>query len=156
MYDWSGTFNLAMEMWGTATQHVGGKPKKNDVVSEVMWYLHWQEGANPAGAPFAEVELDGITWEVWMQSRSEDISWSFYTFKPPVPICEGEDGKLRCKYKLDVAKYLHYLVDEGVVDKGEFFEGIELGNEVMGDCEDSNGGFSKGLTLLKKFDVAVV
>lgn len=73
-----------------------------------------------------------------------------------MPICEDVAGVMVCNYDLDVAKYLHYLVDEGMVGKGEFFEGIELGNEVMGDCEASNGGFSKGVTLVKKFDVAVV
>lgn len=44
---------------------------RDDIRGEVLWYLHLQEGAEPAGGKEDAIKLDNVLWDVHATKRSE-------------------------------------------------------------------------------------
>jgi Glycosyl hydrolase family 12 len=136
----TGSYNLAPEIWLTdspASQQANAK----SIVTEVMFWMDYAEGARPAGKIIETVTLNGVPYELW---REESIGksangkgWQLLSYKSPTRQLKGS---------IDIAALLRHLVKAKLVSASEYVASVEFGNEVMGGT---------GTTWIKHFDVRV-
>ena len=68
-------------------------------------------------------------------------------------MCQDDNGHLICAVSMDLASFFDHLIRGGYVPSERWLQGLELGNEIMGDCEGDNNGTGKGTTIVHQFDV---
>jgi hypothetical protein len=136
----TGSYNLAPEIWligpgGKAT--TAANPSL--ITAEVMFWMDYKSGAQPAGRVIAKPVLDGVTYELWkadtIGDKGNGQGWALYSFKSPTIQHQGS---------ISIDAMMHYLVAEKHVRADEQVASVEFGNEVMGGT---------GETWVERFDV---
>lgn len=87
----------------------------------------------------AEFKQDDVTWDVLQLPRAEDeTGWNFFIFVPKTKsLCrKRDDGVLYCNKTLNTKSYLDWMVSTKRLKADEWWQVLELGNEVAGDCAD--------------------
>lgn len=62
-------------------------------------------------------------------------TWDSITLKPSAHICREGNGKLCCEARLDLLDFFRHLDMEKLISSNLWIQGVELGNQVMGDCD---------------------
>ena len=125
----NGSYNLAFEFWVTTDS----MSSETGITTEVMIWMD-RNIINPAGDMIASVIFDGFEYKVY---RANWDSWTYIAF---LSIETQYSGTLA------VHNFVHYLVDEGLLDSQEYFADFEMGNEVI---------YGTGQTDIQKYDVYV-
>lgn len=135
-------YNLAASMWLIFDSEPGTQVNKSNIAAEVMFWTYKTEGQlNPAGQKFGEVNIDGETWEVWVEKNWADTSginknrWVYIAFKSKTPTL---------KATVKALELLQFVIRAKLISNNLLIADIELGNEVMS---------GEGLTWVKSFDV---
>ena len=125
----NGRHNVATSMWLTKSGDIGEKPNPSVILAELMIWTYSTPGhLPPAGSKTAEVELDGQTWEVWVDKNWGDASgensnrWIYLTFR-------AKTSSLHASF--DVAALTRYAVEKDILPKQFYYADVELGTEIM-------------------------
>lgn len=137
-----GEHNVATSLWLTHTAEIGNLQNSSVIVAELMiWTYQTPHHFNPAGQKISEVDIDGQTWEVWVDKNWGDVSgahknkWIYITFR-------ATQNSLNAEF--DLVKLTNYATANGFLPHHFFYSDIELGNEIMS---------GKGLTWVKEFSI---
>lgn len=125
----NGSYNLAFEFWVTTDS----MSSETGITTEVMIWMD-RNIINPAGSVIASVIFDGFEYNVY---RANWDSWTYIAFLSTEPQYSGT---------LAVHNFVHYLVNEGILDPEEYFADFEMGNEVV---------YGTGQTDIQKYDIYV-
>jgi hypothetical protein len=136
----TGSYNLAPEIWLIGP---GGKASANAnpslITAEVMFWMDYKDGAQPAGKIIANPVLDGLTYELWkadsIGDKGNGQGWALYSFKSP---------DIQHRGRISVDAMMRYLVAEQHVNPADQIASVEFGNEIMGGT---------GTTWVERFDV---
>lgn len=139
-----GELNLTSTLWLTTSDKILSKKDKTTIAVEMMVWTYASDGfyATPAGKKVDEFELDGIEWQVWLNSNWHDTSgvndnnWVYLAFRSSQPLMEA---------KYDGAKLLHYAVNQSYIPANLYIADIQLGTEIMSGT---------GQVWLEHFDVS--
>jgi hypothetical protein len=107
----------------------------------MFWTYKTAGQFNPAGQKFGEVNLDGETWEVWVEKNWIDTSginrnrWVYIAFKSKTQTL---------KTTIKALDLLQFVIRAKLISNDLFIADVELGNEVMS---------GEGLTWVKSFNV---
>lgn len=114
------------------------------IAAEVMVWTYAATGHfNPAGSRTAEVEIDGTTWEVWVDRNWKDVSglnenrWIYITYRTT---------RNSMSANINILKLLKYAEEKQLITADLYVSDIELGNEIMS---------GSGITWIKSFSVNV-
>lgn len=133
----TGSYNLAPEIWLTASP----RPDAKSITTEVMFWMDYAEGARPAGSVVDQVELNGVTYELWREPSigvdANGKGWQLLSFKSP---------ERQLKGRIDIAALLRHLVTAKLASTSDYVASVEFGNEIMGGT---------GTTWVRHFDVRV-
>ena len=125
----NGSYNLAFEFWVTTDS----LSSQTGITTEVMIWMD-NNIINPAGSLIATVNFDGFQYNVY---RANWDTWTYIAFLSVEPQYSG---------LLAVHNFVHYLVNEGMLDTDEYFADFEMGNEVI---------YGTGQTDINKYDLYV-
>ena len=134
----SGAVNLLLESWITRTK----KPAPIDRVGELAIQLYQENWPGQAGRYIESTVIDGITFDLYIEKKmrvpGDTHTWVYYGFvHKGAPVLQA---------KLDIMKFVNYLVSHGYVDRDHYLATIELGNEV---------DYGRGRTEVEYFSVQV-
>lgn len=138
----SGSYNLAPEIWliGAGTQ-ASTAANPSIITAEVMFWMDYKSGAQPAGRVVSTPVLDGITYELWKEDsigdKGDGTGWVLFSFKSP---------KIQHRGSVSVHSMLQHLVEAKHVSPEDQVASVEFGNEVMG---------GSGKTWVEHFEVAM-
>lgn len=134
----NGSVNLLLESWITSTS----KPNPSSRVGELAIHLFQDNVPGQAGKFIESVVINGITFDFYIERNmrvpGDKDTWVYYGFV--------HKGTSILQAKLDMMKFVNYLVSHGYVDRKHYIASIELGNEV---------DHGKGITKLEHFSVKV-
>jgi hypothetical protein len=134
----SGKYNLSFDFW--ITEYPGNTdPLELNVKREFMVWIDRKDSGIDQYWYVGPVIIDGDYYEFY---RLKDLkgtlsSRDFMIFIKKVPIRSG---------KLDITKFLEYLLKKKYVKEGEFFKNIDFGNEVW---------HGEGETVVNEFSVTL-
>lgn len=136
----TGSYNLAPEIWLIGP---GGKASTRAnpllITAEVMFWMDYKSGAQPAGSIIATPVLDGVTYELWkadtIGDKGNGEGWALFSFKSPTIQRQGT---------ISIDAMMGYLVAERHVNPADQIASVEFGNEVMGGT---------GTTWVERFEV---
>jgi hypothetical protein len=136
----TGSYNLAPEVWVINRNVKNGAPAPSAITAEVMFWLDSGGVAQPGGSPVGSYVVHGESYELWKQdgangSGASIAQWRLLSFKRAAPLLKGS---------LDIPAFMRILVDEKLVDPGQYVATVEFGNEVTGGV---------GTTWVKQFEV---
>lgn len=125
-----GELNLATTMWLTDSETIQMNVDKTTIAAEVMIWSYATENfyANPAGEHVAEITVNGIEWELWLQPNWHDTSgennnnWVYLAFRTRQPLMQ---------IKFDAAPMLRYAIEQKFIDSDLYIADIQLGTEIM-------------------------
>ncbi len=127
----SGASNIALESW----MHTTKKTAIDNVGVEMMVWLDRTETFNTWGAHLWDVEIDGVTFELY---QTDAPGWSYIAF---VPKARVEGSRLRWN------SFVEHLLDTGLADSGLYMANIEFGTELVsgqGDFTLKNFAIERG------------
>jgi hypothetical protein len=140
----SSEHNVATSMWLTNSANIGAQPNPGIIVAELMiWSYSTKHHMNPAGSHTGDIQVDGETWEVWVDKNWGDVSgantnkWIYLTFR-------ATHQSLQAKY--DAIKFIHYAIEHELLPHNVYIADVELGTEIMS---------GSGLAWVKSFSVSV-
>lgn len=118
----SGAVNLLLESWITRTD----KPSPVDRVGELAVQLYQKNWPGQAGRYVESIVINGITFDFYIEKEmrvpSDTHTWAYYGFvHKGAPVLQA---------KLDIMKFVNYLVNHGYVNRKHYIATVELGNEV--------------------------
>jgi len=133
-----GVYNMAFSLWGVSAIPAS----RNNITHEIMiWTAHsWQP---PAGRRVDSMEVNGITYDVYIEPHQTDASgqnantWTYVAFVPAGPVLRGP---------LEISTFLGYLLRRGTLSADHYLTSLEFGNEV------SEG---TGITEIRDFAITV-
>tara|TARA_Y100000588_G_scaffold71579_1_gene73585 strand:- start:1486 stop:2520 length:1035 start_codon:yes stop_codon:yes gene_type:complete len=125
----NGSYNLAFEFWVTTDS----LSSQAGITTEVMIWMD-RNIINPAGSLIASVNFDGFEYKVY---RANWDSWTYIAFLSTETQYSG---------LLAVHNFVHYLVNEGLLNADEYFADFEMGNEVI---------YGTGQTDVRKYDIYI-
>lgn len=136
----TGSYNLAPEIWligPGARWSTAANPKI--ITAEVMFWMDYKAGAQPAGRIVSRPVLDGVTYELWKEDsigdKGDGKGWVLFSFKSPTVQHRGT---------ISIHTMLEHLVQENHISADDQVASVEFGNEVMGGT---------GTTWVERFDV---
>lgn len=147
-----GSYNTVIKGYALSVKNEAAASKPENVRMEIKWYLT-QQGTSPhfGDTTWEVVEAGDRTWDAWVDtSRS---SYPAASFVPRTPPCESIVGGLGCTEKLNVKSFLTFLYQRGFIAFEDWFQGIEIGTEVYGDCAEGEERVGRGKVMVTKFDV---
>ena len=124
----SGAWNVAYDIWlspslDTTNGYNGG--------AEIMIWLDWNGGVQPAGAVVDTVTIDGATWEVWYTP----IDWHYIAYRRTTPT--------QSVTNLDILAFVNDAIQRGYVQSSWYLHAIEAGFEIwQGGAGLASNGFS--------------
>jgi hypothetical protein len=139
-YDYTSTYigsgNTAFDIWLTDTSNPStwGTPP---ITHEIMIWLDRYGSMSPGGAWKERVELDGSTYAVYVGENYGD-GWRYIAFVSTEP--QSGAGTL------NIASFLIYILEKGLVTGDEYLASIEFGNEIA---------TGTGETLVNSYEVMV-
>ncbi len=133
---YTGSGNLAFDIWLTDTDNPStwGVPP---ITHEIMIWLDYYGSMSPGGAWQGREMIDGATYSVYVGEKYGD-GWRYIAFVR-APRQQGAGT-------LELAAFLTYLREKGLVTGEEYLASIEFGNEVAGGT---------GETLLNIYSISV-
>jgi cellulose 1,4-beta-cellobiosidase len=69
-----GAYNVAYDLWTNSTPTTAAAPDG----SEIMIWLSWRGGVQPAGSLVARTRIDRVRWEVWTTRMS---GWNYVAYR---------------------------------------------------------------------------
>ena len=134
----TGAVNLLLESWITKDE----VPTPDNRVGELAIQLYQKNWPGQAGEYIESTVINGISFDFYLEKKfSNSVDkhvWAYYGFV--------HQGTPVLKAKVDIMKFINYLVKHGYVDKNHFIATVELGNEV---------DYGKGRTEIDYFTVQV-
>lgn len=137
-----GELNLVTTLWLTSTGEIGGEPRPESIVAEVMFWTYATKAlVDPAGSRVGSVESSGQTWDIWLNEDWHDVSgindnrWVYVAF---VARHQGSSASYDPVALLRSEPLAHLGFEDAWISD------VELGSEIMrGD----------GLIWVDRFDV---
>jgi hypothetical protein len=121
----SGKQSLALGTWLTNTGEVTANPQS--IRTEVVVWLDYVDGINPAGQLVETVQLKDQSYELWSESshgdRGDGSGWDLYYFKA---------AERRPSGTVQLLPFLDHLQKQGRVQSQHFVASVEFGSELMG------------------------
>jgi len=134
----NGAVNLLLESWITRI----AKTTPTDRVAELAIQLYQDNWPGQAGRFIRSVVIDGISFDFYVEKKmrvpGDTHTWVYYGFV--------HKGKPVLQTKIDMMKFVNYLVNNGYVDQEHYIATVELGNEI---------DYGKGKTKVEQFSVQV-
>lgn len=134
----SGAVNLLLESWITKTKQA----KPHERVGEVAVQLYQKNWPGQAGRFIEPVVIDGIKFDFYMEKRmhvtGDRDTWVYYGFV--------HKGRPVYQARLDMMKFVNYLVQHKYLNRHHYLASVELGNEV---------DHGEGRTEIEHFSVSV-
>jgi len=133
---YSGSGNLAFDIWLTNSPNPStwGAPP---ITHEIMIWLDHYGSMSPGGAWKERVKIDDAEYSVYVGEGYGD-GWRYFAFvrtKPQLGVGT-----------LELADFLTYILDKGLVTGDEYLASIEFGNEVVSGA---------GETIVSKYAVSI-
>lgn len=125
-----GELNLASTLWLTRSNTIQTKIDRSSIAVEMMIWTYASDDFydSPAGENVAEITLNGIEWEVWLNknwhdtSSQNDNTWTYLAFRAVEPALDT---------KFNAAAMLRYAIEQKYIQPNLFIADIQLGTEVM-------------------------
>lgn len=134
----SGAVNLLLESWITKTKQA--KPRER--VGEVAIQLYQKNWPGQAGRFVESVDIGGLDFDFYIEKRMHVTGdrdfWVYYGFV--------HKGGPVFQARLDMMKFVNYLVQHKYMNRHHYLASVELGNEV---------DHGKGRTEIEHFSVRV-
>jgi hypothetical protein len=132
----TGTYNLAPEIWLTRSGKWTPSATPGLITTEIMFWMDYSGGAEPAGKLVDRPKVGGIGYEMW---RADDFGaggkWRYLAFK---------STEIRRQGTIDMLAVLRYAIERKLVNADHYVASVEFGNEVMG---------GSGTTWVERFEV---
>lgn len=125
----TGIYNLAFDLWLTRSSI----PSPEEITREIMIWID-QEGIQPAGTLVENVVIDGKDYAFYKKKFDE---WDYLAF---INTSYARSGKINVK------RFLEYLLRNAHITREEFLASIEFGNEISA---------GKGRLELQKYLISV-
>ena len=124
----SGRWNVAYDIWlSPSLDTMNGYPGG----AEVMIWLNWLGGVQPAGSQVATVSIGGATWEVWYAQ----MDWNYIAYRRTSPTNSVNN--------LDLLAFIQDAVSRGYIQPSWYLHAIEAGFEIwQGGQGLASRGFS--------------
>ncbi|WP_051964211.1 RICIN domain-containing protein [Deinococcus misasensis] len=133
----TGYYDFAPEIWLTRSGGAGNA-RPGDIATEIMVWLDYNSGANPAGSRVAGTTIDGVYYDIYKAYMTTNgAAWDYITYKGPAG---------RNQASLNFKKFIEDSVNRGYANRNHYLTGIEFGDE-------SSGG--TGNIWIKNFTVTV-
>ena len=125
-----GDLNLATTLWLTHSDTISTEIDKANIAAEVMVWTYASDDfyANPAGEKVAQITIDGVEWEMWVDQNWHDTSgkhnnsWVYIAFRSAQPLLN---------IKFDAAELLRHSIENSFIPSGLYIADIQLGTEIM-------------------------
>lgn len=132
----SGAVNLLLESWITTTLKATPKDRSGELAIH-LYQKHWP---GQAGKFIETVVINNISFDFYLEKKmrvpGDNHRWAYYGF-----VHEGEP---LLQGKLDMMKFVNYLIEKGHVNPHHYIATVELGNEV---------DYGDGETVIERFSV---
>jgi hypothetical protein len=118
----SGVYNMTFTMWA-----VSSLPASKSVITHEIMIWTVNHGQVPAGSRHGVLDVDGATYDVYVENKHTDNSgtnanvWMYVAFIARKPVLNGP---------LHLDAFIAYLLQQGLLTKDHFLTSVELGNEV--------------------------
>ena len=118
----SGTYNMAFTMW-----IVSALPASKSGITHEIMIWNANGGQAPAGSRRGAVNVNGVTYDVYVEENHKDASgananvWTYVAFVAQEPVWQGP---------LEMSAFLDYLIAHGLLSRNHYVTSLELGNEV--------------------------
>ncbi|WP_051964824.1 Ig-like domain-containing protein, partial [Deinococcus misasensis] len=133
----TGHYDFAPEIWFTSTPG-DGAARPQDITTEIMLWLDYDAGTNPAGSKVATSVIDGVTYDVYKARISGGgATWDYLAYKGPAGRNTGS---------ISITKFAQDAVAKGLANGEHYMSGVEFGDE-------SSGG--TGNIWVKKYEITV-
>ena len=141
----SGDHNLAASIWLIRTPTVESPPDLSAIAVELMiWTESEPAGFVPGGTKRAEIQIDGIDWEVWAAEdwggspgSSNPMRWTYIAYR-------AKTSTRVISY--DARKFIADAITRGLATADLYIADVELGNEIIS---------GSGKTWVRSFSVTV-
>jgi hypothetical protein len=140
----NGEQNLATTMWIVDSPIKQTSPNSAIIEAEIMIWTYRTPGhMQPGGSVVDEVNLSGLTWEVWAQRNWGDVSgensnrWTYLAFRL-------KDNQL--SITLDLLGILKWAVTNDYIKREGYVADVETGNEIQS---------GQGFTIVKQFELGI-
>ena len=134
-----GAMNLLLELWVTDTP----TPSPYNRTREIAIHMYQKEWPAQGGDFVESLVIDETRYDFHKNDAiivpGDDHKWAYLAFV--------NSGWPKYQAKVDVKKFVDYLVENGHMSKDEYIVSVELGNEITE---------GQGETKVKKFQVDVV
>jgi cellulose 1,4-beta-cellobiosidase len=110
-----GTWNASYESWFSTA---GGTAPD---AAELMIWINYAGGANPAGSKVATVSIGGADWDVYFANWSHTTGWYYIAYKKTVPATSVD---------LDLKEFVDDAVARGYIDTDWYLDNMEAGFEI--------------------------
>jgi glycosyl hydrolase family 12 len=107
-------FNVSYDLWFNRASTAEGQPDG----TELMIWLDYGGGAQPAGSIVGTVSLGGATWNVWRAT----MGWTYVAYQRQTVTTSVKD--------LDLRAFVADSVARGFIDKSWYLIDIEAGFEI--------------------------
>ena len=113
---------MAFTVWA-----VSALPASKATVSHEIMIWNARAGQNPAGSPRGSLDVNGTTYDVYVEENHGDASganknaWTYVAFVARKPVWHGP---------LDISAFIDYLLDHKLLSRSHYLTSLELGNEV--------------------------
>jgi len=118
----SGVYNMTFTMWA-----VSSLPQSMSAITHEIMIWTVNHGQVPAGSPHGALDVNGTTYDVYVEKKHADASgananvWMYVAFVARRPVLNGP---------LDLDAFVAYLLQQGLLTEDDFLTSVELGNEV--------------------------
>lgn len=144
----TGQYNLAWSLWLTRSASVANPPDVTAITGEVMVWAGAGSGDWTGGRlPDAQINIDGVAWQVYMAPSQGDASggsnhrWVYVAYVAP-----SAGSAAGGSFSVDARKLLADAQARGWVSAQHHVASVELGNEIAG---------GSGSTWVRRFAVTM-
>ncbi len=116
----SGTWNCSYESWFSKA---GGTAPD---AAEIMVWINYAGGANPAGTKVDTVSIGGADWDVYFVDWTQNIGWYYIAYKKVIPV-ERVD--------LNFKDFVDDSMARGYLNPDWYMDNMEAGFEIWRDGE---------------------
>lgn len=133
-----GRYNMAFSIWA-----VSALPTSEETISHEIMIWNAHNNLKPAGKKHDEIQIDGITYDVYRRENHGDASgesahiWKYIAFSPHTNILQGS---------IPLDAFVDYLIEEKIMAESTWLSGVELGNEIVR---------GRGYAVIKDYSISV-
>lgn len=139
----AGMYNILLESWLTSTQ----VPTPESRVGELAIHLQQHDWPGMPGKLIESIIIGGQVFDFYFEPHmhvpDDPGDWKYFGF-----VARGDKpgNTSRLHGQVDIARFIHFLIDRKLIDKSRYLSSVEIGNEVI------NG---EGNTTIRRFVVSV-